>query len=162
MHEKKLALPYLARAEQQALKVGIFITTKLQMFDYHFDQISLNHVPERNLWWGMTIWMSKMKIWAWPKFWLELIWVRPYTLLTHYIQKHLQIPFLLTALQNHLHSSKACIFKSFCNDKSGNTHKYCDISVAACGYLCRSVGRNRMVGFLPQQLTSHHKKLTTV
>ena len=33
MHEKKLALPYLARAEQQALKVGIFITTKLQMFE---------------------------------------------------------------------------------------------------------------------------------
>ena len=49
MHEKKLALPYLARAEQQALKVGIFITTKLQIFDYHFDQISLNQVPERNL-----------------------------------------------------------------------------------------------------------------
>ena len=87
---------------------------------------------------------------------LELIWVRPYTLLTYYIQKHLQIPFLLTALQNHLHSSKACIFKSFCNDKSGNTHKYCDIAAAACGYLCRSVGRNRMVGFLPRQLTSNH------
>ena len=31
MHEKKLALPYLARAEQQALKVGIFITKKLQI-----------------------------------------------------------------------------------------------------------------------------------
>ena len=26
----------------------------------------------------------------------------------------------------------------------------------ACGDLCRSVGRNRMVGFLPRQLTSHH------
>ena len=52
MHEKKLALPYLARAEQQALKVGIFITKKLQIFDYHFDQNSLNHVPERNLGWG--------------------------------------------------------------------------------------------------------------
>ena len=33
MNEKKLALPYLARAEQQALKVGIFITKKLQIFD---------------------------------------------------------------------------------------------------------------------------------
>ena len=44
---------------------------------------------------------------------LELIWVRPYNLLTPYIQKHLQIPYLLTALQNHLHTSKACIFTSF-------------------------------------------------
>ena len=49
MHEKKLALPYLARAEQQALKVGIFITKKLLIFDYHFDQNYLNHIPERNL-----------------------------------------------------------------------------------------------------------------
>ena len=44
---------------------------------------------------------------------LELIWVRPYNLLTPYIQKHLQIPYLLTALQNHLHTSKACIFYKF-------------------------------------------------
>ena len=29
------------------------------------------------------------------------------------------------------------------------------LSAAACGDLCRSVGRNRMVGFLPRQLTSH-------
>ena len=43
-----------ARAEQWALKVGIFITTKLQLFDYHFDQNSLKHIPERNLSWGMT------------------------------------------------------------------------------------------------------------
>ena len=42
MHEKKLALPYLARAEQQALKVGIFITTKLQIFDYHFEKKNRN------------------------------------------------------------------------------------------------------------------------
>ena len=68
MHEKKLALPFLTRAEQQALKGGIFITKKLQIFDYHFDQNSLNHVPERNLGWGITIWKSKMKIWAGPKF----------------------------------------------------------------------------------------------
>ena len=33
MHEKKLALPYLARAEQQALKVGIFITDYLDVKD---------------------------------------------------------------------------------------------------------------------------------
>ena len=48
MHEKKLALPYLAQAEQQAFKVGISITKKLQIFDYQFDQNSLKHVPERN------------------------------------------------------------------------------------------------------------------
>ena len=51
---------------------------------------------------------------------LELIWVRPYNLLTPYIQKHLQLPYLLTALQNHLHTSKSCI--CFCNYKSGNLH----------------------------------------
>ena len=30
------------------------------------------------------------------------------------------------------------------------------VTAAACGDLCRSVGRNRMVGFLPRQLTCHH------
>ena len=35
-------------------------------------------------------------------FQLELIWVRPYTSFTPYIQKHLQIPYMLTTLQNHL------------------------------------------------------------
>ena len=33
----------------RSFKVGIFITKKLQIFDYHFDQNYLNHVPERNL-----------------------------------------------------------------------------------------------------------------
>ena len=33
---------------------------------------------------------------------IELIWVRPYTSFTPYIQKHSQIPYLLTTLQNHL------------------------------------------------------------
>ena len=32
----------------------------------------------------------------------------------------------------------------------------CSLLAAACVDLCRSVGRNRMVGFLPRQLTSHH------
>ena len=30
------------------------------------------------------------------------------------------------------------------------------VTAAAFGDLCRSVGRNRMVGFLPRQLTCHH------
>ena len=30
------------------------------------------------------------------------------------------------------------------------------LSAAACGDLCRSVGRNWMVSFLPRQLTCHH------
>ena len=30
------------------------------------------------------------------------------------------------------------------------------VTAAAFGDLCRSVGRNRMVGFLPRQLTGHH------
>ena len=63
-HRLESCVPYLARAEYQALKVSIFITTKLQLFDYHFDQNSLKHIPERNLWLGMIIRMSKMKIWA--------------------------------------------------------------------------------------------------
>ena len=87
MHEKKLALPYLARAEQQALKVGIFITKKLLIFDYHFDQklfeprlrkksLMGNHyleVRDENL--GLTkiltkFWSNFGQIWPfghWPK-----------------------------------------------------------------------------------------------
>ena len=47
MHEKKLALPCLARAEHQALKVGSFISKKLQIFDYQLDKNTLKHTPEQ-------------------------------------------------------------------------------------------------------------------